>query len=93
MEFFTAAFLSELAEKSGDPEILAMLRNGLVQTVDQADLSAMQDPDCTEPQVLDFRQKILTLRKIAAQIAQPEDVVRFFAVLAEYRREDRALQG
>ena len=85
MEFFTAAFLCELAEKSGEPAVLHLLREGLAQAVDQVPFAVLQQPAA-------LRQKIRTLRRMTEYITAAPDVVRFFALLARYRQEDLALQ-
>ena len=92
MEFFTAAFLCELAEKSGDPAILSLLREGLARTMDQVPFAALQQPEPLRPQLAALRKNIRTLRKMTEYIEETPDVVRFFALLARYRQEDLALQ-
>lgn len=92
MEFFTAAFLCELAEKSGDPAVLRLLRERLAQDVDQVPFAVLQQPDNLHPQVSALRRKVRTLRRMTEYITAAPDVVRFYALLARYRQEDLALQ-
>ena len=92
MEFFTAAFLCELAEKSGEPAVLHLLREELAQAVDQVPFAVLQQPDDLYSQAAALRQKIRTLRRMTEYITAAPDVVRFYALLARYRQEDLALQ-
>ena len=92
MEIFTAAFLCELAEKSGDPAVLRLLRERLAQDVDQVPFAVLQQPDNLHPQATALRRKVRTLRRMTEYITAAPDVVRFYALLARYRQEDLALQ-
>lgn len=92
MEFFTAAFLCELAEKSGDPAVLSLLREGLARAVDAVPFAVLQEPGPLRPQAAALQKDIRTLRKMTEYIEEAPDVVRFFALLASYRQQDLALQ-
>lgn len=92
MEFFTAAFLCELAEKSGRTEALLLLREGLAHTMDQVPFAVLQEPEPLRPAAAALRKRLRTLRRMTEYIEKAPDVVRFYALLARYRQEDLALR-